>query len=879
MKYYLKLFLFLLFCLSMPSLKATHNRAGEITFKHVSGLTYEVYFVVYSDPASQASQRSTVEVCWGDEGECNQNTLTVLDTRTVTILNSKVQRNEWVERHTYNGSGSFKITLTDPARNAGVSNISNSVSVPLYLETTLRISPFQNVINNSPILLNYPIDEGCQDRLFIHNPGAVDPDGDSLAYEIDKSRTTGGVPADGFVFPPATVSISVDAVTGDLIWNNPAQLGSYNIAMRIKEFRDGVLIGSVMRDMQIDIELCDNQPPEILVKTEHCVTANELLIFGVDAFDPDVSSTKNQVTLTSTGLVYDFANSPATFIEPSASRQVNGTFAWIPDCEHIQSRPYNVLFKAVDNGFPNLSTYKTSYISVLAPAVKNFIASSEFNSVRLNWDTIDCDNADGFKIYRRFDSTGFVPDTCEVGVPESLGYELIANLNDVTQTTFLDSGTGNGLESGRTYCYLIISYHSDGSESYASNETCITIGKIKPILTKASVSFTDAVSGVVDLQWSTPDTIDDSIYPPPYRYVIQHELNGSFVAIDSIDGLLDTNYLHLNINTVNSANTYQVSLFSLGNRRSLLSNSSTASTPFLTGLGGDELINLSVNTNVPWRVDSTIVLKLNSVTNTYDSIAVIQGSTYTDSDNLENGTTYCYQFKQFGSYDLNTVKLPLVNFSQEICLEPTDLTPPCTPELSADYNCFEGELTLNWDVPTLTCPEFRDIAGFNLYTIDADSTVTLLSSVQDRSQRSIFYRIDPKIESLANCYSITAIDSAGNESSLSNFICLETCPVYELPNVFTPNGDSINDIFVPAPYRYVAKIDLTIFDRWGRKIFSTENPDINWSGEIEGTNELVSDGVFYYSCIVYEIKREGIVERELNGTITVINATIKGIRE
>ncbi len=860
--------------------QATHNRAGEITFKHIAGFTYEASFVIYSDPASQASQRTTVEICWGDEGVCNQNTLTVLNVRTVTNLNSKVQRNEWKARHTYSGSGSFKISLTDPARNAGVANISNSVSVPLYLETTLRISPFQNVVNNSPVLLNFPIDEGCVDRLFVHNPGAVDPDGDSLVYEIDKSRTTGGVPADGFIFPPASNSISVDPISGDLIWDKPTQIGSYNIAMRIKEFRDGVLIGNVMRDMQIDIEMCSNRPPEILVEAEHCVTANELLVFEVDGFDPDASNSENQVTLTSTGLPYNLVSSPATFLEPSAAKIVKGTFAWIPACEQIQQRPYNVLFKAVDNGFPNLTAYKTSNISVLAPPVENFTASLNLTAATLSWDSLDCRNGVGFEIYRRLNATGFVPDTCEVGVPGRLGYEKIATLNTINDTSYFDDNQGEGLRSGRTYCYLIISIHEDGSESYASDEVCVTVPKLDPIMTKASVSITDEINGVVDIQWSTPDTIESAVFPPPYRYVIQYLQNNAFVNLDSVDGLLDTNYTHSVINTVTAPHTYRVQLFSLGSGRKLLNPSSSATTPFLNGQGADESITLTVQNKVPWRVDSTAVFKFNTATTAYDSIAIIQGSSYTDSDQLENGVSYCYQFKQFGSYDIATIDLPLINYSQELCLEPSDKTPPCTPELDADYNCERGSLTLSWDVPIFSCSEFNDIAGFRIFLLDSDSTVSeVYSEINDRNQRDISYQIDPQLASLANCYAIVAVDSSGNESDLSNVICLETCPIYELPNVFTPNGDSINDIFIPTPYRYVSSIDLTIFDRWGRIVFETNDPDINWNGEIQGTDELISDGVFYYSCIVYERRRIGDAPRELKGTITVINATIKGIDE
>lgn len=875
-----RLFLIIPVLLLSVLAQATHNRAGEITFKHISGFTYEASFVIYSDPASQASQRTTVEICWGDEGVCNQNTLTELNVRTVTRLNSKVQRNEWRARHTYNGSGSYKITLTDPARNAGVANISNSVSVPLYLETTLRISPFQNVVNNSPVLLNFPIDEGCIDRLFVHNPGAVDPDGDSLAYEIDKSRTTGGVPADGFIFPPASNSISVDPITGDLIWDRPNQLGSYNVAMRIKEYRNGVLIGNVMRDMQIDIEMCSNRPPEIMVEAEHCVTANELLVFEVDAFDPDISSSENQVTLTSTGLPYGLASSPATFLEPAAAKIVKGTFAWIPACEQIQKRPYNVLFKAVDNGFPNLTAYKTNNISVLAPAVENFSAVLNFKAVTLSWDSLDCKNGERFEIYRRLNPTGFIPDTCEVGVPNRLGYEKIATLANISETNYIDNNQGQGLRSGRTYCYLIISVHEDGSESYASAEVCVTVPKLDPIMTKASINVTDEVNGVVDIQWSTPDTIASSVFPPPYRYIIQYLQNNTFNNLDSLDGLLDTNYTHSALNTVDIPHTYRVQLFSLGSGRKLINSAASATTPFLGGQGDDETITLTIQDNVPWRVDSTAIFKFNPSTTAYDSIAVVQGNSYTDSNELENGVNYCYRFKRFGSYDITTIDLPLINFSQELCLEPSDRTPPCTPVLDSDYNCERGSLTLSWEVPIFNCSEFNDIAGFRIFLLNNDSAITeVYSEINDRNQRDISYQIDPQFASLANCYAIVAVDSSGNESERSNVICLETCPVYELPNVFTPNGDSINDILVPTPYRYVSSIDLNIFDRWGRKVFETNNPDINWNGEIQGTNELVSDGVLYYTCIVFERRREGITPRELKGTITVIDATIKGIKE
>jgi gliding motility-associated-like protein len=127
-------------------------------------------------------------------------------------------------------------------------------------------------------------------------------------------------------------------------------------------------------------------------------------------------------------------------------------------------------------------------------------------------------------------------------------------------------------------------------------------------------------------------------------------------------------------------------------------------------------------------------------------------------------------------------------------------------------------------------------------------------------------------ESVAGCYVVTATDSAGNESDFSNEYCVDNCPCYKLPNVFTPNGDGDNDFFTPfIPYRFVDRIDMQIFNRMGGLLFETENPDILWDGNNLNGKE-VQDGVYYYTCTVYEIRVDGIVPstEPLSGYIHLI---------
>jgi len=108
---------------------------------------------------------------------------------------------------------------------------------------------------------------------------------------------------------------------------------------------------------------------------------------------------------------------------------------------------------------------------------------------------------------------------------------------------------------------------------------------------------------------------------------------------------------------------------------------------------------------------------------------------------------------------------------------------------------------------------------------------------------------------------------------VSNKICLDDCTYYELPNVFTPNGDNIHDLFQPFfPYYFVEKVDMKIYDRWGLLMFETDDPDINWDGRNYKSGKIVSRGVYYYICDVYEQRLTGVEVRHLHGFIHVFDS-------
>lgn len=68
-------------------------------------------------------------------------------------------------------------------------------------------------------------------------------------------------------------------------------------------------------------------------------------------------------------------------------------------------------------------------------------------------------------------------------------------------------------------------------------------------------------------------------------------------------------------------------------------------------------------------------------------------------------------------------------------------------------------------------------------------------------------------------------------------------PVFFIPNVFSPNGDGVNDV-ATTNFNSLQSLDFMIYDRWGKRVFSTDSPATFWDGTANG--KAVPDGVYFY---------------------------------
>lgn len=154
--------------------------------------------------------------------------------------------------------------------------------------------------------------------------------------------------------------------------------------------------------------------------------------------------------------------------------------------------------------------------------------------------------------------------------------------------------------------------------------------------------------------------------------------------------------------------------------------------------------------------------------------------------------------------------------------------------------------------------------------------VGLFSNITGNTNGATFNWLPDTLLSCGNCqntvalaqdtitYQLTYTDANGCTSS--DEITLYVLPVTQVffPNAFSPNGDGNNDIYF-AFGGSVKQIGLTIFNRWGEKVFDSDNQFVGWDGIYKGKPQ--PGGVYVYYAQVTLMNNE---VRKFTGSLTLI---------
>ncbi|KAA5534462.1 gliding motility-associated C-terminal domain-containing protein [Taibaiella lutea] len=93
-------------------------------------------------------------------------------------------------------------------------------------------------------------------------------------------------------------------------------------------------------------------------------------------------------------------------------------------------------------------------------------------------------------------------------------------------------------------------------------------------------------------------------------------------------------------------------------------------------------------------------------------------------------------------------------------------------------------------------------------------------------------------------YIVVGLNEFGCMNYDTSFVDVDYRVLTQLPNAFSPNGDDLNDVFKVANIGLRKLITFQVYDRWGKQVFETINPDEGWDGTYKG--KPLDGGVYYY---------------------------------
>lgn len=267
----------LLICLCLGLAKmanASHIMGGEIYYRCVLQNSYEISLVLYrscSGIPMAANEFVTIS-----SANCGYNATIMLDSVGIPEDVSQVCPSTFtdcagggvqgVQRYLYSAIFTFPTTCTDwtisysnCCRNYAIGT--GSAGQGMYIEATLNNQAAS--CNNSPYFFKTGVPYFCVGTPATYNHITLEVDGDSLVYELIDPMQSLGLPVTFFApynanYPIATTPANnflFSPQTGQMDFT-PALVQNGVLAVRVKEYRNGVFIGSVIRDMQMILMSC-----------------------------------------------------------------------------------------------------------------------------------------------------------------------------------------------------------------------------------------------------------------------------------------------------------------------------------------------------------------------------------------------------------------------------------------------------------------------------------------------------------------------------------------------------------------------------------------------------------------------------------------------
>ncbi|MBI3501904.1 MAG: gliding motility-associated C-terminal domain-containing protein [Bacteroidetes bacterium] len=351
-----------------------------------------------------------------------------------------------------------------------------------------------------------------------------------------------------------------------------------------------------------------------------------------------------------------------------------------------------------------------------------------------------------------------------------------------------------------------------------------------------------ANSGMAGYQWTPINSYNDSVYVPAGTYFLTTTDANGCTASTSVTIALDTSVTKPSANDTTVCAGTSATLFATGTGQIEWYSSATSTIPIYTG---NPFTTPSINTQTTYYVATSNSTGCHSLRDSVTVFINTTGPSVTSGSNspICAGDTLALTASAASALNYNWSGPNGFSSSlQNSFIFPADTLNSGMYVVSAVSNgCFGSPSYVTIIVYPLP------VLSLGPDTILCSNQVPLLLQPSGNYYSYLWSNNTTNnsiLVSASGVYSLLVSDANGCRIADSIKVGVIDCDPKPV-NVFSPNGDGVNDRFTFAG-RGFEKIHCEIFDRYGRMIYSWDTPDGSWDGTDKNTKRPVSDGTYYY---------------------------------
>ena len=845
---------------SMFEFRASHIIGGDIYYDYLGNNQYRFFITLYRDCNSTGAEYD------------NPLKLTIYNAGGVLIQDLSVPfpgsvilpldfnnpcatppNNICVQRAIYTvvvtlppTPGGYTVSYQRCCRGPNISNLINPDDAGLTLTTHVPGSETAFTNNSSPRFNNYPPILLCNNEEKIIDHSATDPDGDSLVYGLITPFTGGSSanPAPNQALPPPYFPVqwigpfnaqsplgpgsvtSINPQTG-ILTVNPNMIGLFVVGVVVKEYRNGVLVGQTIRDFVFRVFNCNITLQAILPQQEDLATfvsyCQGLTVqfennsyggstyswdFGVLGTNSDVSTSFAPVftypqpgtyearlivnqgqPCTDTAYMSITVNNPFSISWTSQDSLciLNHSFDFVGNMSN-PSANFSWVFDA-DAQVGDLSSLFINDVTFTQPG---------FHTITINGDDGDCQTS--------FTDSIFIFDLplSSFNAPlneQCLGLTIPFENTSLNAISYLwDFGENNNPSDQSAEFEPTHFYNNPGNFSVqliaSSSPSCsdtseVQITVLEPLI--MSISHDDSLC-ITDGLFDFESTVSG---PPNYtlEWIFGADANPSSATTPNVENV---QYSDFGFQPVMLIGRYDV----------------CADTVFsVVRVFGEPSINF-VYVNSLQCAPSTAVFVNQSFSDgpaTYSWVFGDGGTAQTFSPS--------HVYNDVGSYSVGLTMITSTGCIDTLYMLQQDLV-VVHPSPIAGFS---------------VTPQLTDICNAEVSFIDLSQDGNQYLYLFDNGFGSTQANFTHTYTNTGSDYPLQIVTNQyGCSDSARNTVMIEPFAIY-VPNSFVPDGNEVNDIFIPRTDFETNGWQFSVYNKWGERVFYSEETEIGWDGKYQGS--------------------------------------------